>query len=385
MNRGLLKTAAAILKHHGAEVEETAGGCLDLLAPPPVSAALSLPEYVRLSFSPETRTEKTIDAAYDSDFFTALGGLIGNKGALGMASIKVPPPNVDKLARALAEEVGFSNATYRYRGSEPGIFTMLCVSFRYTALSDEKHEGLLTVMINERSGSSTVFRDRLDEVMPTLENWPPGEEEPDGAALRKRLRHARRAAVAAVREEIQDFVGSLRRRLNRDTVRVHDYYRTLKIEAERLIEKEGRRAAGEKNDRVDGLLGKIAAIEAERERKIQDMVAKYALNLEIQPFSALRVRVVAPLFRLTVKRRRADREFAMYFNPVTRRLEELPCEACYYPRGVRYVCDEKLHIVCGVCSAPCAGCGKPFCRACRGGTCPKCGKAAGAERAITAL
>lgn len=378
MDRGLLETAAAILKHHGAEVEETAGGCLEVLAPPPVAAVLSLPEYGRLSFSPETGTEKTIDAAYDSDFFAALGGLIGQKGALGMASIKVPPPNVDKLARALAEEVVFSNATYRYHGSEPGVSSLLCVSFKYTALSDEKHEGLVTVMINERSGSTTVFSDRLDAVMPSLENWPPGEEAPDGAALRTRLRHARRAAVAAVREEIRDFVRSLKRRLNRDTVRVYEYYQTLKNEAEWLIEKEGHgAAAGERNDKVKGLLGKIAAIEAERERKVRDLVAKYALNLEIRPFSALRVRAPAPLFRLTVKRRLADREFVMHYNPVTRRLEDLPCEACYYPRGARYICDEKLHIVCGVCFAPCAGCGKPFCRACRRGACPKCGTAVG--------
>jgi Zn finger protein HypA/HybF involved in hydrogenase expression len=39
---------------------------------------------------------------------------------------------------------------------------------------------------------------------------------------------------------------------------------------------------------------------------------------------------------------------------------------------VRLVCDDKLHLTDPAGQAPCAACGKPFCRVCFPAACPRC-------------
>jgi len=85
--------------------------------------------------------------------------------------------------------------------------------------------------------------------------------------------------------------------------------------------------------------------------------------------------LVVPVHRFTVqiRRRKADRVVSLDWNPVARRLEPPACEATFGTEQPRLVCDDKLHLVVPAGLAPCASCGRPFCRACHGGQCPKCG------------
>jgi len=84
--------------------------------------------------------------------------------------------------------------------------------------------------------------------------------------------------------------------------------------------------------------------------------------------------LVMPVQRFTVqvRRRKAEREICLDWNPLARRLESPACEFSYSTERPRLVCDDALHLVTADGLAPCAGCGKAFCRACHRERCPKC-------------
>lgn len=163
------------------------------------------------------------------------------------------------------------------------------------------------------------------------------------------------------------------KRLNRDIKRVFEYYETIKIETQKVMEK--RALTGEHPSEKQG--EKVNAIETEKRWKIQDLISKYALNIRVEPVAAILIETQSPVFWLEIKRRLSSRLFPLTYNPLLRKLDPLPCESCFYPRGGYFICDEKLHITCSACFKKCPQCGKPFCSACHKHGCPRCSKGLG--------
>ena len=77
-------------------------------------------------------------------------------------------------------------------------------------------------------------------------------------------------------------------------------------------------------------------------------------------------------FAVQIRRRKAERVIHLDWNPLARRLETPPCEFSGAAERPRLVCDDAIHLVTPAGLAPCASCGKPFCRACHRERCPKC-------------
>ena len=183
-----------------------------------------------------------------------------------------------------------------------------------------------------------------------------------------------------VKEGFAPFVKSLEKRLNRDTTRVFNYYETLKAETQRIFGKK--RVSGKDSDDGTGipdeegkiLSQKLDAIEGEKRWKIQDLVSKYALDVRIEPVCVIDVETETPVFWIEIRRRLSSRLFPLTYNPFLRKMDPLPCEACFYPRGGAYICDEKLHILCAACFSKCPECGRPYCSACSKSGCPRCRK-----------
>ena len=176
---------------------------------------------------------------------------------------------------------------------------------------------------------------------------------------------------------LKDFVRSLERRLNRDTRRVYEYYETLKKETELAIWKKTRTHTEDKtikDDAIERLRTKHDAIESERNWKIQDLISRYALSIQIEPVYAIRIETPVSLYLINIKRRLASRQFPVTYNPLTRHLDPLPCESCFHPKGACYICDDRLHIVCAGCFSTCPDCSKQYCHVCNS-ACPKCRKA----------
>lgn len=375
MNRTLPEVIADILSYNGSLVERTEDGALEVIAPQNISGLLGISEHTRLCFSSDTGSEDAIYVSYGSDLFNSLAGLFDGRGRCSVAHIDASSLNIEKLAKTIPDAVSFSNAVFRFKRAEVKAVSYLLMYFKYTALSDEKHDGILPVLINCINLSIMQMPKDADEIMDGLK----GTDGPYSGGLAgfineqegiKLYKSAYSAAAQMVRERLTDFIRSLERRLNRDVKRIYEYYETLKEETIKATERK--RESPE--DGADKLSEKLNVIETERKWKIQDLVAKYALNVKIEPVAAVAIETQAPVFWTSIKRRLASREFPVTYNPVVRQFDALPCEACFYPRGSYFVCDDNLHIVCDSCFSACAHCGKRYCRACYKDKCPKCKK-----------
>jgi hypothetical protein len=258
------------------------------------------------------------------------------------------------------------NAVFQVDKSELKPISYLLAYAKYTAVSDERQEGMIASMINEFNLSIRRLQAEPLPILADTEEGPLKGSEKQGPE--KVLKALSNAQTAMAKEALQDFIRSLERRLNRDIRRVGDYYQTLARETRQMIEKKT--SSGGDMAKAQN---KIEAIEAERKWKIQDLIAKYSLSIRLKQITIVRLETVAPVFWLMIKRRKGTRSFPLTFNPILKVLDNLPCEACSFPQKGYGVCDDHLHIVCGRCFQACPKCGKTCCSACHPEGCPKCG------------
>ncbi|MBI5555347.1 MAG: hypothetical protein HY920_05800 [Elusimicrobia bacterium] len=359
----LLCFTAKILKHSGAIVESK-NDQLEVILPANLSVFLGLDEYSSLAFSSDEKAGTLI--TFDSEVFKKMPGLfVNNQGRFSVVNIPPPSVRIDKLQERIRDKIDFNNAVFSVEGNEKKTISYLLAYFRYAALSDERQEGIIPVLINEFNlstrrldlGQSDLLIDALDG---QLENVERQDED-------KILKVISTVAQKIVKEELQDFIQSINRRLNRDTQRVAEYYQTLIAETKQFIERKAL-----SREEKEKLSNKIKAIETEFKWKIKDLLSKYKTEINIEPVSFIRIEVVAPIFWLKIKRRKMDRSFPLSYNPVIKTFDTLPCESCFNPQEFYAVCDDQLHILCSQCFKACPQCGKDYCRACHKIRCPKC-------------
>ncbi len=385
MKKTLPEVISDILNHNGAIVGQSDNGYLEIIVPREVSEILSIPEYARLRFSYNETCDEAIYASYDSDFFSSVAKLLRGSGRFSIARFETSIPNMEKLSKVISEKITLNNAIFRLDKTEFKDISYLLLYFKYVALSDEKHEGILPVLINQTNLCTLSLKNDINELMERLKEIDSDQQSPHPTnnpllpPLRKGgvkgfekgeqggitvLQAAYSAATHIVQERLKDFVKSLERRLNRDIKRVYEYYETLKNETKTTIERKG--------DGIEKLLNKLDAIEAEWKWKVQDLIAKYALSIHVEPVAVINIETQAPVFWINIKRRLVTRQFPFTYNPIVRQFDALPCEACFSPEEGYYICDDKLHIVCGKCFKACPHCGRQYCKACHKDICPKC-------------
>ncbi len=361
--RSLATFTADLLSESGALVEPH-DHSLEALLPADASRLLKAPEHVKLSFS---REEEGIPVSFDSDFFKKMARLLGDRGKFSAISLPASPLRPEKLEDRLDEKVILHNAVFHLEGKEQKRISYLLAYFKYTARSDDRQEGIVASLINEFNVSVRRPPSELLEFMANNAEEPLGEAERENED--KVLRALLRAQREIVKEALQDFLLSLERRLNRDIRRVHDYYQTLMREHRQVLEKKASTTEEKEN-----IHSRIEAIERELKDKVQDLIGKYHLDLQIEPIAFMRVETVTQVFWLLIKRRKETRSFPLTYNPILGSLDSLPCEVCFYPRRGHLVCDDRLHIICKQCFDPCCQCGKTYCGACHPKGCPRCGE-----------
>jgi len=381
--RELSEVITELLSHEGAVLEKREDGSLEFLVPPSLSDALGLPEHGVLSFSSHPSCEGAIAVSYESEIFKALEKVFSGKGKMAGAAYPSHLPNIEKISKWVSEKVVLSNATFRLKKVEHQAVAYVLMFFKYVAFSDEKREGVFSLLVNKQNLSTLFLGDNLGDFLADLE-----ESEPvtalTGQETLKAIQAGFSAASLAVKEEFGPFINSLEKRLNRDIKRVLEYYETLKVETKRAFEKKrgsGKDSGENQNESTTtqeearkGLSEKLDAIEGEKRWKVQDLVSKYALNVRIEPVCVIDIETQTPVFWMDIRRRLSSREFPLTYNPFFKKMDPLPCEACFYPRGIYYVCDEKLHILCASCFKKCPDCGRQYCSACSKAGCPRCSK-----------
>lgn len=372
MNR-LQAFAADLLQRQGALVEPIEPEGLEVLAPPQLQQAIDIPELCRLGFGsalpPGARR-----VGIEGDWLQRFAGVIGERGKWLRRVLRPSNPPLAGVERLLEHELLLPNATYRLRGVGAAWTRYLIFDFRFTALSDEKREGLLRLGINLATGS--MLDGVLERLLQRLETEQDEASPPDDAELPPAWDRARvvdlvdRALRSRLQRQIAPFAASLQRRLARDQARLYDYHNQLLQDAARrqaaLPEGDGRR----ERERQRG-----EAIAREYRARLDDLARKYALKVAAEWAQTLELVMPVQRLELLIRRRKGERLVRLDWNPLARRLEALPCAFSHAGDTARLVCDDALHIVGAAGLAACGGCAKPYCRVCHPGRCPKCGHA----------
>ncbi len=373
-SRPLSEVLADILTLDGALLEKTDDDCLEFVVPPSLSETLGIPEHGKLSFAYHPFDESVISASYESEFFRSVDRLFSGRGKMAKAVYSSQLPNIGKVSKWVSEKIALSNASFRLQKVDNQRIAYTLIFFKYVALSDEKREGIFSLLINEQNLSTSPLNANVTAFWEDLKE--PKEILARSEGISKSLQAGFSAASLIVKEEFEPFIKSLERRLNRDIIRVFEYYETLKGEIHKAFEKKffsGRdspEAQSEEERKV--LSGKLDAVEGEKRWKIQDLVSKYALNIRIEPVCIIDIETESLVFWLEIKRRLSSRTFPLSYNPLLKKVDSLPCEGCFHPRGTYYLCDEKLHILCATCFRKCPDCGREYCSVCHPKGCPRC-------------
>ncbi len=377
---------ADLLERRGAAVEALEPDALEVLAPTPVQKTMNWPELVRLGFGTE-RLPDAMPVGLEGDWLDLFGALLAEEGRFGErqlapAAATAAPGDPE---RVLERSMELPNAVWRFRGMTADWTRLLMLVFRYTAVSDEKREGLIRLGFN--LGTGAVVNDILEHLQPAMaqaSDWQVPDEAArlaagsgwNAATLEGRVRPL---LGLQVREAIAPFLRAMRRRLERDRNRVHAYHNDLNNAAltrlAALARTKGERAEADR--RRETL--RVEAIEREYRAKLDDLRHNYALRVTVDWVQALELYVPVQRFDVLIRRRKGERMIRLDWHPLVKAAELPLCEAGLGIGRARLVCDERLHLTEPAAQGPCPSCGKDYCRACHPAACPRCGQ--GSEQA----
>lgn len=368
---------ADLLGRHGAAIETLGPDRLGVMAPAPLRTRFGWPELGYLSFGPE-RIPGTIAIALEGDWLERFGALFADKGRWSerefrsLDSVPAPADPEGMLDRLLQ----LPNAVWRMQKMSAAWTRCLVLTFRYTAVSDEKREGLISLAFNLSTGAViTDIVAKLLAALPTDEWLAPeaATRRAAGAAWSEVKLTSQLAPLldVQVRESIEPFLRAMRRRLERDRGRVHAYHDDLRrASLDRLAglaHTKGQRAEA---DRQREML-RVEAIEREYRVKLDDLRRNYALRVTLDFVQGLDLYVPVQRFEVLIRRRKGERVIHLDWHPLVKAAEPPLCEAGLGRERARLVCDDKLHLTDTAGQAPCGSCSRPFCRACFE-ACPRC-------------
>ncbi|WP_287786842.1 hypothetical protein [Acidiphilium sp.] len=369
-NDRLRMFVGAVLTQAGALVETVAPDLIEVLAPAPVRDALALPELAQLGFG-AAPPPGALRVGIESDWLDRFARLLDQRGRT-LRLVLCPELRLPaEPERVLGHELALDNATHRLLGVAPAWTRYLLFVFRYAAVSEEKREGLISLGLNLATGALPDAI--LAGVMPWLDGAEDDAPMPSAEVLPAAWEASRmqdslaRAITPRLEVALAPFLKTLRRRLERDQERLHDYHNDLHREA---LRREAQLAPDDPARHREGL--RRMAIAEEYRAKRDDLARQYALRVSVSWVQTLELVMPVARFTVQLRRRKAERELILDWNPLARRLETPPCAASLSAERPRLVCDEALHLLTQAGLAPCPACGKPFCRACHPAHCPKC-------------
>ncbi|MEA3355967.1 MAG: hypothetical protein U9Q23_01295 [Candidatus Bipolaricaulota bacterium] len=379
----LLSFVESLLELEGAATERIAPDGLEVMIPPALQRSLKIPELTRLGFG-----ARLPDAAQrvmlESEWLNRLERVMGTRGRAIRRVLDVENAAPFHPERIVEHTLELTNATYRLKRVTPAWTRYLIMTFSYTAISDEKRDGILRLGLNVNNGST--LDGLLDPLLyPTAESGDEHTPLPEGVQLPPLWETARLTAVlnralpARIRERLDRFLGSMRRRQERDLKRIYNYHSQLRQQAlERMYQLQQksdlseRQRSGQRRTEQ-----RLQTVLREYQAKVADLRQKYAMSVECVWIQTLELIMPVQRFEVSIRRRKGRRRLSLDWNPLARKLEQAPCEYSYTWEKPRSVCDDQLHLVTPAANGPCEKCGKAYCRACHPNGCPRCGYKSG--------
>ena len=263
---------ADLLEREGAAVEPIEPDGLDVLAPEPLRAALGWPETGAARFRRNPARTARLPSVSKATGSTASARCSATAAACraaagGRSRQLVAPSDPERL---LERALDLPNAVWRLATSAPAWTRCLLLAFRYTAISDEKRDGLVWLGFNQTTGArcrpsccpGCGWRRWAVLGRSPSRSTPPPPASP-GAPTAAGPGVA--ALLEQVRQELEPFLSAMRRRLDRDRDRIHAYHDDLRGAALAKL----------------AALGKAKGSKADSERQREGMRVGAALRLPL--------------------------------------------------------------------------------------------------------
>ena len=372
-----------VLEIEGSAVEAVEPDGLEVLAPEPLRTAMGWPELVRLGFG-ATLPAGALAVGFEGDWLDRFGALLRDRGRWAERQLALPDPMplIAYPERLLDHALDLPNAIWRLHGVSPAWARCLLLAFRYTAVSDEKREGLVWLGFNQ--GTGAVIDGVLARLRPLLAadtEWQ--VPDPDVRRCRRIRRGIRplskrgcgRCSNTACNSKWRRFCA----RCDAVSTAIATAFTSTTMICTLVAQKKlasiagtsGEKAAG---DRKREML-RLATIEREYSAKLDDLRRNYALRVTIEWAQGLELFVPVQRFEVLVKRRKGERLIRIDWHPTVRLIELPPSDWGLGLERSRLVCDDRLHVTDADGQSACRSCGRAFCRACHPIACPRCGQA----------
>jgi hypothetical protein len=179
-----------LLEASGAVVEVIEPEGLDVIAPASVQRTLGLAEWARLGFGPDIPDDAQRITLESPMMESAVGELLGERGRYVRRLLIPSNPRLGDPERLLAENLDLRNATYRLEGVASAWTCYTILSFRCTAISDEKRESILRFGFNRANGAT------MDDMLPELLAGAEAQASPDAGGSPMRVADADHPAAA---------------------------------------------------------------------------------------------------------------------------------------------------------------------------------------------
>jgi hypothetical protein len=365
--RDLLMSRGALVENEG-ENEGNTEGVIRALVPPEVSAKLAVNDWLSLDFGARGGADDP------GEWLDRLSTLLPASPTVAGVRLRMRPPvgRVDAEA-ILNRELVVQNGVWRLVEDYAAAMPYYLFSFQHTVESDERTIGYAAVCLNGAARSLAEQPERLlravrDELEDDPAFTPPAE------SLRALYPLAARAARAEVRARIAFIEQSANRRLARDCERMESYYGGLLAQLEKRAARHTAEPPAAAKDR-----SRIEATRLDRAAKLEDLVRKYSLRVQLELTDVLAVSLPVRTISVRLIRKKEERQVTLAWNAILRALDTPLCEACSGRARPLYLC-EKVHLLCAACLSPCPACARPFCRACQAKC--KCGAPAGVPAAL---
>ncbi len=347
------------LAARGALVEPGETTALALL-PAELGRALGVAEILQLTGAPPDGPGELVFCGYGSPLLERLVGEERERTPTAFLRLTGDAPRAAQ-AMAAAGRLMLRNGLCDALDTSTGEATYLLMTAAYSAEADDLYEGLVSAASESSTGGAPddIFLDRLTPAriasgatVVEAAGVPGFDRQLASDVLAARVRQA-------VKKDLQPILQAIARRQLREHERIVGYFADLAREA-----RNPRRAVS-----PEAIRAKLDHLAAERDGKLRDLSARYALRVAIRPAALICVTAAVTCVRLRLRRRKAEREIIATLPAGARAVDALACSGCRGATRRPLACDAELHLLCESC-APHAE-GRPDCAACKGSRQPK--------------
>ena len=319
-----------------------------VLLPPRLASALELPEECQLALHPDH--EGHVGAGLGTPLLEKLTALARAEAPAASVRFDLDPPRPAQV-RALAERFVLRNGLSEIIQVSMGTAVYVAAALAYVAEADDRREGLVQVVVAPDGGEPDASLCALLDF-----TWPSEVARPSASPLlvEGAAKWVVKRAASMIRAAVKPLAEDVARRHARDHERIASYFTALITES---------RAPRRKTD-PKTVEAKVAHLLAERDKKLHDLGARFAMRVGVTPAALIGVELPAALVSVRLRRRKAERAITLRVPAGAHAVDKMACEGCGAATGKPAACDEKMHLLCEACAPgvqgriACPACGR---------------------------